>query len=92
MVEQLHREAPRILKSQVEVGESSRSKPRVTTRILLNKWQRQQEKERYLKQKYEEERRRSEEEACRRELEEHAREQERAHWGAHSLDTAGTKA
>jgi hypothetical protein len=27
----------------------------VTTRILLNKWQRQQEKERYQKQKYEEE-------------------------------------
>jgi hypothetical protein len=81
MVEQLHREAPRILKNQVEVGESSRSKPRVTTRILLNKWQRQQEKERYPKQKYEEERRRSEEEARRRELEEHAWEQERAHWG-----------
>jgi hypothetical protein len=40
-VEQVHREAPRILKSQVEVGESSRSKPKVTTRILLNKWQRQ---------------------------------------------------
>jgi hypothetical protein len=73
-VEQVHREAPRILKSQVEVGESSMSKPRVTTRILLNKWQRQQEKERYQKQKYEEERRRSEEEARRRELEEHARE------------------
>jgi hypothetical protein len=72
-------EAPRVLKSQIEVGESSRSKPRVITRILLNKWQRQQEKERYQKQKYEEERRRFEEEARRRELEEHAREQERAH-------------
>jgi hypothetical protein len=81
MVEQVHKEAPRILKSQIDVGESSRSKPRVTTRILLNKWQRQQEKERYQKQKYEEERRRFEEEARRRELEEHAREQERAHWG-----------
>jgi hypothetical protein len=80
-VEQVHREAPRILKSQVEVGESSRSKPRVTTCILLNKWQRQQEKERYQKQKYEEERRMFDEEARRRELEEHAREQERAHWG-----------
>jgi hypothetical protein len=80
-MEQVHREAPRILKSQVEVGESSRSKPKVTTRILLNKWQRQQEKKRYQKQKYEEERHRSEEEACRRELEEHAWEQERAHWG-----------
>jgi hypothetical protein len=72
--------APHILRSQIEVGESSRSKPRVTTCILLNKWQRQQEKERYQKQKYEEERRRFEE-AHRRELEEHAGEQERAHWG-----------
>jgi hypothetical protein len=39
IVEQVHKEAPRIRKSQVEVGESSRSKPRVTTRIFLNKWQ-----------------------------------------------------
>jgi hypothetical protein len=46
-LEQVHREAPRVLKSHVEVGESSRAKPRVTTRILLNKWQRQLEKERY---------------------------------------------
>jgi hypothetical protein len=53
----------------------------VTTSILLNKWQRQQEKERYQKQKYEEEARRFEEEAHRKQLEEHAREQERAHWG-----------
>jgi hypothetical protein len=52
-VELVHKEVPRILKSQFEVGESS--KPRVTSRILLNKWQRQQEKERYQKQKYEEE-------------------------------------
>jgi hypothetical protein len=81
IVEQVHKEAPRILKSQIEVGESSRTKPKVTTRILLNKWQRQQEKERYQKQRYEEEKRRFEEEAHRRELEEHAREQERAHWG-----------
>jgi hypothetical protein len=73
-VEQVHKEAPRVLKSQIEVGESSRSKPRVTTRILLNKWQRQLEKERDQKQKYEEERHRFEEEARRRELEEHARE------------------
>jgi hypothetical protein len=80
-VEQVHREAPRILKSQIEVGKSSRSKPRVTTRIPLNKWQRQQEKERYQKLRYEEERRGFEEEARRKELEEHAREQERAHWG-----------
>jgi hypothetical protein len=57
-VEQIHKEAPRILKSQIEVGESSKSKPRVTSRILLNKWQRQQEKEHYQKQKYEEEKRR----------------------------------
>jgi hypothetical protein len=80
-VEQVHKEAPRILKSQIEVGESSKSKPRVTSRILLNKWQHQQEKEHYQKQKYEEEKRRFEEEAHRREREEHAREQERAHWG-----------
>jgi hypothetical protein len=32
-VEKVQREGPRILESQVEVGESSRSKPRVTTRI-----------------------------------------------------------
>jgi hypothetical protein len=68
-VEQVHKEAPQILRSQNEVGESSRSKPRVTTRILLNKWQRQQEKERYQRRKYEEERRRFEEEVHRRELE-----------------------
>jgi hypothetical protein len=80
-VEQVHGEAPRVLESQVEVGESSRTKPRVTTCIVLNKWQRQHEKERYQKQKYEEERRRFEEEARRKELEEYAREQERAHWG-----------
>jgi hypothetical protein len=36
--EQVHKEVPRIMKSQIEVGESS--KPRVTSRILLNKWQR----------------------------------------------------
>jgi hypothetical protein len=33
-----------------------------------------------------------EEEERRRELEEHTREQERAHWGWRSLDTAGMKA
>jgi hypothetical protein len=66
-VEQVHKEVPRILKSQVEVGESS--KPRVTSRILLNKWQHQQEKEHYQKQKYEEEKRRFEEEVHRRERE-----------------------
>jgi hypothetical protein len=37
-VEQVHMEAPRIFRSQIEVGESSRTKPRVTTHILLNKW------------------------------------------------------
>jgi hypothetical protein len=78
-VEQVHKEVPRILKSQIKVGESS--KPRVTSRILLNKWQRQQEKERYQKQRYEEEKRRYEEEVHRKEREEYAREQERAHWG-----------
>jgi hypothetical protein len=40
-VEQVHKKVPRILKSQIEVGESSKSKPRVTSCILLNKWQRQ---------------------------------------------------
>jgi hypothetical protein len=61
---------PRILKSQIEVGESS--KPRVTSRIFLNKWQSQQEKERYQKQRYEEEKQRYEEEVHRKEQEEHA--------------------
>jgi hypothetical protein len=37
-MEQIHKEMPRILRSQIEVGESSRTKPRVTSRILLNKW------------------------------------------------------
>jgi hypothetical protein len=77
--EQIHKVGPRFLKSQIEVGESS--KPRVTSCILLNKWQRQQEKERYQKHKYEEEKRRYEEEMCRKEQEEYMREQERAHWG-----------
>jgi hypothetical protein len=77
--EQINKGEPHILKSQIEVGESS--KPRVTSRILLNKWQRQQEKERYQKHKYEEEKRRYEEEMHRKEQEECAREQERAHWG-----------
>jgi hypothetical protein len=65
-LEQVHKEAPHILRSHIEVEESSRSKPRVTTGILLNKWQRQQEKERYQKQKYEEEKWRFQEEAHRR--------------------------
>jgi hypothetical protein len=34
--EQIHKKEPRFLKSQIEVGESS--KPRVTSCILLNKW------------------------------------------------------
>jgi hypothetical protein len=59
-LEQVHGEAPRALKSHIEVGESSRTKTRVTTRIILNKWQRQQEKECYQKLRYEEERRRFE--------------------------------
>jgi hypothetical protein len=54
--EQIHKGEPSFLKSQIEVGESS--KPRVTSRILLNKWQHQQEKKRYQKHKYEEEMRR----------------------------------
>jgi phosphopantetheine adenylyltransferase len=64
--EQVHNGEPRFLKSQIEVGESS--KPRVTLCILLNKWQHQQEKERYEKHKYEE-KRRYEEEMCRKEQE-----------------------
>jgi hypothetical protein len=68
--EQVHKEVPRILKSQIEVGESS--KPRVTSRILLNKWQRQQEKECYQKHKYVEEKRRYEEEVHWKEREEYA--------------------
>jgi hypothetical protein len=78
-VEQVHKEVPRILNSQIDVGESS--KPRVTSRILLNKWQRQQEKEHYQKQRYEGEKQRYEEEVHRKEREEHAREKERTHWG-----------
>jgi hypothetical protein len=77
--EQIHKGEPRFLRSQIEVGESS--KPRVTSCILLNKWQHQQEKEHYQKRKYEEEKRRYEEEVHRKEREEYAREQERAHWG-----------
>jgi hypothetical protein len=77
-LEQVHGEAPRILKSHIEIGESSRTKPRVTTRILLNKWQRQLEKERYQRRRYEEEKCRAEEEAHRRDLEQYTREQERA--------------
>jgi hypothetical protein len=77
--EQIHKKEPRFLNSQIEVGESS--KPRVTSRILINKWQRPQEKERYQRQKYEEEKRRYEKEMYRKEQEEYMREQERAHWG-----------
>jgi hypothetical protein len=76
--EQIHKKEPPFPRSQIEVGESS--KPRVTSRILLNKWQCQQEKERYQKHKYEEEKRRYEEEMHRKEKEEYMREQERAHW------------
>jgi hypothetical protein len=77
-LEQIHKES-RFSKSQIEVGESSR--PTVTSRILLDKWQRQQDKERYQRHKYEEEKRRYEEEMHRKEQEEYAREQERAHRG-----------
>jgi hypothetical protein len=58
-LEQVHGEAPRVLRSHIEIGESSRAKPKVTTRILLNKWQRQMEKERYQKRRAEEETRRA---------------------------------
>jgi hypothetical protein len=80
-LEQVHGEAPRILKSHIEIGESSRAKPRVTSCILLNKWQRQIEKECYQKRRYEEDKRRAEEEAHRRDQDQYTREQERAHWG-----------
>jgi hypothetical protein len=80
-VEQVHKEVPRILKSQIEVWEFYKSKPRMTSHILLYKWQCQQEKESYQKQKYEEEKRRFEEELHMKEREDHVREQERAHWG-----------
>jgi hypothetical protein len=77
--EQIHKKEPRFPNSQIEVGESS--KPRVTSRILLNKWQHQQEKERYRRHKYEEEKWRYEEEMHRKEQEEYMREQEWAHRG-----------
>jgi hypothetical protein len=48
-LEQVHGETPRVLKSHIEIRESSRAKPRVITRILLNKWQRQLQKECYQK-------------------------------------------
>jgi hypothetical protein len=80
-LEQVHGEAPCVLRSHIEVGESSWAKPRVTTCILLNKWQHQLEKERYRKQRHEEERCRFEEEAHKKELEQYTWEQERAHWG-----------
>jgi hypothetical protein len=70
--EQIHKKEPRFPNSQIEVGESS--KPRVTSRMLLNKWQRQQEKERYQRHKYEEEKQRYEEEMYRKEQEEYMRE------------------
>jgi hypothetical protein len=77
--EQIHKKEPRFPKCQIEVGQSS--KPRVTSRILLNKWQRRQEKERYQKHKYEEEEWKNEEEMYRKEQEEYMRAQKRAHWG-----------
>jgi hypothetical protein len=67
--EQIHKGEPCFLRSQIEMCETS--KPRVTSCILLDKWQRQQEKERYQKRKYEEEKRRYEEEMCRKEQEEY---------------------
>jgi hypothetical protein len=71
------------------VGESSRS--RVTSRILLNKWQRQQEKERYQKHKYEEKKRRYEE-RCTKKNEKNMRENKSMRIGdVPSSDTAGTK-
>jgi hypothetical protein len=68
-LEQFHKKESHFPNSQIEVGESS--KPRVTSRILLNKWQGQQENERYQRHKYEEEKRRYEEEVYRKEKEEY---------------------
>jgi hypothetical protein len=72
--------------SRTERGEVSR--PRVTSRILLNKWQREQEREYYEEQQFMEEerwfmeeRQRYEEEVYRREQEEYIKEQEQSHWG-----------
>src|SRR6187551_190211 len=78
-IEQIRKKDSRFPNDQFEIGKSS--KPRVTTRILLNKWKRQQENERYQRHRREEEKRRYEEERYREEQEEYAREQERAHWG-----------
>jgi hypothetical protein len=67
--EQIHKNEPRFPNSWIEVGESF--KPRVSSCILLNKWQRQQEKERYQKHKHKEEKRRYEEEMYRKKQEEY---------------------
>jgi hypothetical protein len=87
-LEQFHKES-HFPKSQIEVGESSKS--RVTSRILLNKWQHQQEKECYQQHKYEEDKRRYEEEMHRKEKEEYAREQERRIGDVLSSSIAGMK-
>ena len=68
----------RFQNSRTEKGQTS--KPRVTSRILLNKWQREQEKEYHKKQWFMEECRRYEEEIYRREKEEYMTEQEQSHW------------
>ena len=65
--------------SRTEGGETSR--PRVTSRILLNKWQRQQQKEYHQRQKFAEEYRRYEEEMHYQEEAEYMMEQEQSHWG-----------
>jgi hypothetical protein len=90
-LEQVHGEAPRVIKSHVEIGESSRAKPRVTTRILLNKWQRQLEKERYQKRKHEERRDAGPKKKRTGEIWSSTRVSRSAHiGGAHSSGTAGT--
>ena len=72
-------------KSRYEQGKTSKAettKPRVTSRILLNKWQRQKEKDyqRWLK-----------DQAYQHKLkqEKYEREQAELHWNCPFLDTAG---
>jgi hypothetical protein len=65
--------------SRTEKGESSR--PRVTSRILLNKWQRQQEKEQYQRRRMMEDRLWYEQEMYREEQKEYEIQQEQSHWG-----------
>ena len=68
----------RFQNGRTEKGETS--KPKVTSRILLNKWQRQQEREDYQRRRVMEDCLRYEEEMYHEE-QEYAIQQERSHWG-----------